>query len=153
MLASAAAAAVSNTPITVASFRGTGTTLNVTSAMTPSVPSPPTCSRSMAKPVTFLTTLPPLFTTVPSGSTARMPMTISRGRPNPALSGPAMPAASVPPTVARSGSGGSMGSHCPARPSAACSAPTVHPACTVTVRSAGSWARTRSSPRMSSARW
>ena len=103
----------------------------------------------MAKPVTFFTTLPPLLTTVPSARTARMPMTISRGRPKPVPSGPAMPAASVPPTVARPGRGGSSGSHCDSRVNASCSAPTVQPACTVTVRSAGSWATTRFSPRMS----
>ena len=152
-LASAAAWAVANAATTVASFRGVGTILNVTSAMTPSVPSPPTWSRSMAKPVTFFTTLPPLLTTVPSGRTARMPMTISRGRPKPVPSGPAIPAASVPPTVARPGRGGSSGSHCDSRVNASCSAPTAHPACTVTVRSAGSWATTRFSPRMSRARW
>ena len=106
----------------------------------------------MAKPVTFFTTLPPLFTIDPSASTARMPMTISRGRPKAAPSGPAMPVASAPPMVARSGSGGSSGSHCSERASTACSAPTVHPACTVTVRSAGSCATTLLSPRRSSAR-
>ena len=98
---------------TVASPAGRGVSFNETSAITPRVPRAPMCSLAMSNPLTFLTTCPPLLVTVPSAWTTFMPITVSRMLPNCHLSGPLAPTASVPPSVALSGSGGSTARNCP----------------------------------------
>ena len=80
----------------------------------PSVPSEPTISFGRSKPATFLTTLPPPRASVPSARTSEMPMMRSRTDPYRARRGPKAFAATMPPTVARSGRGGSSASRWPA---------------------------------------
>ena len=117
---------------------GRGSTRSATDVMMPSVPSEPHHNRIRSYPVTFFTTRPPAFTSSPSARSTVIPRTKSRGRPCRVRSGPPIPTASTPPSVACSACGGSIGRRWPALASCTPSSPSVTPVGTTAVRSAGS---------------
>jgi len=63
------------------STSGIGCTLKFTTAMAASVPKEPIMSFAMSRPATFLTTIPPDFTSLPSSVANVMPITTSRAVP------------------------------------------------------------------------
>ena len=84
------------------SISGNGCSLSETSVITPSVPNDPRYNLLRSYPATFLTTLPPLLTTVPLDWTTRIPRTRSRALPNRNREGPLAFVAVIPPIVHRS---------------------------------------------------
>ena len=122
---------VKNTAVPDAS--GSGCRRKTTSATRPSVPREPHRRRGRSKPATFFTTLPPPWAMTPSARTSVTPMTRSRTAPNRVRRGPNAFAATTPPTVARSGSGGSRARRWPWGARARWRAATVMPDSTATI--------------------
>ena len=79
--------------------RGAGSTFNVTSVMTASVPWLPVSSLHRSRPVTFFSTRPPEWITSPRPVTARTPSTWSRIAPQATRRGPERLVATTPPSV------------------------------------------------------
>ncbi len=83
--------------------------MKVISQINPRVPYDPTINLEMSYPDTFLTVFPPVPTTSPLGATKRTPKSKSRGNRYNSRLGPLELAATIPPMVAVSLKGGSMG--------------------------------------------
>ena len=110
--------------------------------MMPNPPKPPTWSFVRSYPATFLTTLPPAFTSRPSPVATVHPRRWSRTGPKPWRNGPAVALATTEPSVRSGRPGGSRASHIPSSASFLRSASNGVPDCTVATRSEGLIERT-----------
>src|SRR6202040_2689324 len=124
-------------------LRGKGCSRKLARVMIPSVPSAPVASFGKSYPATFFTTLPPLEARVPSGKAIVTPMIRSRSAPYRIRSEPLSFVERIPPTVARSGHSGSTAIRWPCSARVFCRFWIVHPASTLTVRSAQAYSITR----------
>ena len=111
---------------------GSGCTRKVTVAMKARVPQEPHISLGRSNPATVFTTLPPPLARMPSARTTLTPMIRSRTEPKRVRSGPNEFAATIPPSVALSGCGGSSASRCPCLASSCWSPSSVTPHSTMT---------------------